>query len=85
MLLVEATRALRVDRDPKLARELANRYLERHPHGELEEEALAIAIEAAVDRGDPDALALSARYLAQFPRGSFRTLAERTLASSDRR
>jgi hypothetical protein len=84
-LLVGATRALRVDRDPALARALAKRYLDRQPKGALADEALAISIEAAIDHHDADAAALSARYLAQFPHGSFRALAERTLASSPRR
>lgn len=83
-LLITAARALRVDRDPKLARALATRYLDQHPRGALADEALAICIEAAVDHHDGDAAALSARYLAQFPHGSFRALAERTLAASDR-
>ena len=83
-LLVEATRALRVDRDPELARSLARRYLERQPRGALADEALAISIEAAIDHHDADAAELSIRYLAQFPHGSFRALAERTLASSQR-
>jgi hypothetical protein len=81
-LLVGATRALRIDRDPELARALAKRYLERQPTGALADEALAISIEAALEHHDPDAAALSARYLARFPHGSFRALAERTLASS---
>jgi hypothetical protein len=81
-LLVEATRALRVVRDAGRARALARVYLERQPGGPLAEEALAISIEAALDHHDPDAAALSARYLAQFPHGSFRALAERTLASA---
>jgi hypothetical protein len=75
---------LRVDRDPKLARALANRYLEWHPRGVLADEALAISIEAAIENNDADVRALSAQYLAQFPRGSFRGLAERALAPSDR-
>jgi len=84
-LLIEATRALRVDRDPKLARELAGRYLERQPTGALADEALAISIEAAIDHHDADAAALGAKYLAQFPRGAFRSLARRTLAPPERR
>lgn len=80
-LLIEAARALRVERNPTRARALANRYLERQPTGALADEALAISIEAAVDQHDPDAVALSARYLQQFPRGPFRGLAQRTLAS----
>ncbi|HXU63343.1 MAG TPA: hypothetical protein VN962_16710 [Polyangia bacterium] len=85
VLLIQAARALRADRDPKRARALAARYLDQHPRGALADEALAISIEAAVDHHDPDAAALSARYLAQFPRGSFRALAERTLAPPDLR
>ena len=78
-LLIDATRALRVEKDPKLARALAGRYLERHPTGALADEALAISIEAAVNHHDADAADLGARYLVQFPRGAFRGLAERTL------
>jgi hypothetical protein len=84
-LLIEATRVLRVDRDPKLARALASRYLERQPAGALADEALAISIEAAVEHHDPDAPALARKYLAQFPRGAFRSLARRMLAPPDRR
>lgn len=84
-LLVEATHALRVNRDPELARALAKRYLDRQPKGALADEALALSIEAAIDQHDADAATLSARYLAQFPHGSFRALAERTLASSQSR
>ncbi len=80
-LVVDATRALRVERDPRRARALASSYLDRQPAGALADEALAICIEAASDHHDPDAATLSARYLAQFPHGSFRGLAERTLAA----
>jgi len=80
-LVVDATRALRVERDPRRARVLASSYLDRQPAGALADEALAICIAAAIDHHDPDAAALSARYLAQFPHGSFRGLAERTLAA----
>ena len=81
LLLVAATRALRVERDPRRARVLASRYLEGQPDGALADEALAISIEAAVDLHDSDAALLSATYLKRFPRGSFRGLAERTLAT----
>jgi hypothetical protein len=84
LLVVSATRALRVERDPARARALASSYLERQPAGALADEALAICIEAAIDHHDPDAAALSARYLARFPHGSFRGLAERTLAAPPR-
>ena len=79
LLLVQATQALRLDRNPVLARALAAAYLERHPSGTLADEAFAILIEAALDHHDPDVAALSARYLVRFPRGSFRALAERSL------
>lgn len=81
-LVVDATRALRVERDPRRARALASRYLERQPGGALADEALAISIEAAIDEHDPDAAVLSVKYLTQFPHGSFRGLAERALASA---
>jgi hypothetical protein len=85
VLLVAATRALRVEGNPARARTLARRYLELQPSGALANEALAISIEAALDHGDADAPALGARYLALFPHGSFRSLAERALASSNQR
>jgi len=84
-LLVAATRALRVEGNPTEARTLARRYLERQPNGPLADEALAISIEAAIDHRDADAPALGARYLALFPRGSFRSLAERALGSANQR
>jgi hypothetical protein len=80
ILLVRATRALRVENTPARARALARRYLELQPHGTLADEALAICIEAAADHGDPDVGALAARYLATFPHGPFRRLAERALS-----
>lgn len=80
-LLVEAARALRVAREPTRARALARRYLERQPSGPLADEALAISMEAAFDHRDPDAATLGAKYLARFPHGAFRALAERILTS----
>jgi len=74
-LVVQAMRALRRDDDPALARSLCAAYLERHPHGALAEEALALTIEAAVAQHEPDAAALGARYLQQYPNGPFRGLA----------
>ena len=80
--VVEAMRALRRERDPVRARVLLSRYLERHPTGTLAEEALALAIEAAVAHGDADAAGLAARYLRLYPAGPFRPLARQTLAAA---
>jgi hypothetical protein len=74
-------RALRLDHDPVRARALAATYLERHPHGALAEEALAISIQAALEHRDPDARQLGADYLKSHPTGQLRWLAERALAS----
>ncbi len=79
-LVVGATRALRVDGDPRRARALAARYLQEHPRGELAEEALAIEVEAAMDHHDPDAGAAAARYLSLYPHGAFRAVAQRALS-----
>lgn len=76
-LVVQAMHALRVDDDPALARALCRVYLDRHPNGAVAQEALALAIEAAIAHGDPDASVLGARYLRQHPNGPFRGLARR--------
>ena len=80
-LVVEATRALRVARDPRRARVLAARYLHEHAGGALAEEAQAIVVEAALAHHDPDASTQAARYLSLYPHGSFRAAAERALSS----
>lgn len=80
-LLIAATRALRHNHDPRRARALAARYLATHPSGALAEEALAVAIEAAIDEHDADCAALSRRYLELYPRGSFRSTAQRGLSA----
>jgi hypothetical protein len=80
--VLDAMRALRLERNPARARALLARYLERHPTGTLAEEALAISIEAAVAHHDADAAALSARYLRLYPLGPFRSLARQTLAGA---
>jgi hypothetical protein len=79
--VLEAMRALRLERNPVRARALLARYLERHPSGTLAEEALAMTIEAAVAHHDADAAALSARYLRLYPLGPFRSIARQTLAA----
>ena len=78
--IMEAMRALRVERNPARARQLLGRYLEQYPNGALAEEALALSLEAAVARGDGDAAALAARYLKLYPTGPFQALARQTLA-----
>jgi hypothetical protein len=80
--VLEAMRALRLERNPVHARALLARYLEQHPTGTLAEEALAMTIEAAVAHHDADATALSARYLRLYPLGPFRSLASQTLAGA---
>jgi hypothetical protein len=79
--LLDAMRALRVEHNPARARALLTAYLDRHPKGELSEEALVMLIEAAATHHDGDASALAARYLKLYPRGTFRGLVERTLTA----
>ncbi|MES1166229.1 MAG: hypothetical protein ABUR63_10750 [Verrucomicrobiota bacterium] len=80
-VVVAATRALRVDRDPRRARLLARQYLPQQPRGALAEEALAIEVEAALDHDDDDATAEALRYLSLYPHGAFRAVAERALSA----
>jgi hypothetical protein len=80
-LVVDATRALRVDRDARRARLLAARYLQQHPRGALAQEALAIQVEAALDHHDADAASAAARYLSLYPHGAFRAVAQRALSA----
>jgi hypothetical protein len=77
-VVLEAMRALRLERNPVRARVLLARYLDRHPTGTLAEEALAMSIEAAVAHHDADAAALGARYLRLYPSGPFHALARQT-------
>jgi hypothetical protein len=74
-VVLQAMRALRLEKNPVRARALLAKYLERNPSGALAEEALALSIEAAVAHHDPDAAALGARYLRRYPSGPFRALA----------
>lgn len=78
--VADALRALRKERDPARAQSLLNEYMRSNPHGALSEEALALSIEAAHARKDPAAKAHARRYLARYPRGRHRRLAERALA-----
>jgi hypothetical protein len=48
----------------------------------LQEEALALSIEAAAALGDEEARRLSASYLQRYPQGRFRAQAQRVLGNS---
>lgn len=78
--VVEALRALRREQDPARAQSLLNDYMRTNPQGALSEEALALSIEAARARKDPAAKSFARRYLARYPTGRQRRLAERVLA-----
>ncbi|MEO7038148.1 MAG: hypothetical protein ABI548_29535 [Polyangiaceae bacterium] len=80
--VVEAIQALRTGRDPSRAQALLNEYMKAHPHGVLSEHALALSIEAASAQHDPRAAGYARRYLARFPNGKYRTLANRALESA---
>jgi hypothetical protein len=75
----EAAKALRGDGDPERARRLLeSSETERGP---LAEEALALRIEAANASGDRRAKSLAQSYLARYPGGHYRDVAQRTLAA----
>src|SRR5207248_6814513 len=76
-LVYGAASALRRQHDPARACALIDSYLARYPSGELLEEALGLAIEAAASRGDARAADYARRYLARFPDGRFGAAAER--------
>jgi hypothetical protein len=78
--VAEAIQALRADKDPSRAQGLLNDYLKTHPNGVLSEDALALSIEAASAQHDPKAADYARRYLAKFPHGKYRDLANRAIA-----
>jgi hypothetical protein len=78
--VAEALRALRKQGDSARAQALLDRYLKNNPHGALAEDALALSIEAAAARKDPRAADYARRYLARYPNGRFRAVAERALS-----
>jgi hypothetical protein len=80
--LVDAIHALRTEHDPVRAGELLSRYMATYPNGVLTEDALALAIEAAVARRDPVAAEYAKRYLKQYPEGRFNKLARRAIHAS---
>jgi hypothetical protein len=75
--VAEAVRALRKEGDPARAQRLLDQYLRSNPRGALAEDALALSIEASAARKDPRAAEYARRYLARYPQGRFRSLAER--------
>lgn len=81
-LVFGAMQALRREGQPERAAKLLDDYRRRYPKGALAEEALALSVEAAVQRGDPRAKSLAESYLARFPNGQFRQAAERARALS---
>ena len=78
--VAEAVRALRKQGDAARAQALLDQYLRANPHGALAEDALALSIEAAAARKDPRAAEYARRYLARYPNGRFRSVAERALS-----
>jgi hypothetical protein len=78
--VAEAVRALRKQGDAARAQLLLDRYLRANPRGALAEDALALSIEAAAARKDPRASDYARRYLARYPNGRFRAVAERALS-----
>lgn len=80
-LMVEAMRARRAGNFAR-ARELASEYRLKYPNSALNEEALALSIEAAVALGEGDVYRLAALYLQRYPQGRFRGQAQRALATS---
>jgi TolA-binding protein len=70
-LMVEAMEARRAGKMARAERLLAE-YRQRYPNGVLQEEALALSLEAAALRGDTDSAAdLAQEYLRRFPAGRF--------------
>ena len=84
-LVVDAVRALRRDHDARRAEELAEEVLQRYPHGVQREEAMAVAMEAAIANGDTTAARRGAeRYLEAYGAGRFADRARDVLAATPR-
>lgn len=80
-LVQEAVAALRTSGDTEKASALLSEYRKHSSSGHLDEEALALSIEVALVRKSPDAARYARTYLAKYPKGKFRPLAERALLS----
>jgi hypothetical protein len=76
-LVYAATSAMRTDHQPARAVRLLEAYLRKYPRGALAEEAIALDIEAQLQLDGSRAAELGRLYLARFPGGRFRELAER--------
>jgi hypothetical protein len=85
LLLQDAIRTLRVERNPARARTLLTAYLDRYPRSELAEEALVTLIQAAAAHHDSDVHALAARYFKAYPRGTFRSSVEQAVGTGPER
>jgi hypothetical protein len=81
MLMIEAMRERRAG---NLARALglASAYRTQNPGGALDEEALALSLQAAAVLGDEEAKPLARLYVQRYPGGRFRAQAQRVLDST---
>ena len=80
-LVVEAMRERRAGNFARV-RQLSAEYRLQYPGGALQEEALALSIEAGAALGDDEARRLAATYLQRYPRGRFRAQADRVVGSA---
>lgn len=81
-LVLGALRSLRRGHDPAGAQALLGQYLARFPRGVLVEEALALGMEAALDRNDTaTGRRLGDEYLRRYPAGRFTSLAQRAIGN----
>lgn len=83
--VLDAIRALRKERDPARAERLLGEYMKSNPNGVLSEDALALSIEAAAAKRDPRAAEYARRYLARYPQGKYRTVAQRALEQATKK
>jgi outer membrane protein assembly factor BamD (BamD/ComL family) len=77
VLVQNAVKELRHGGDAREASRLLERYRVQNPDGVLAEEALALSIEAAVAKRDPEAKLLARQYLSKYPNGRFAPAARR--------